>query len=317
MNFIFPQALYLFLLVPLYIIFNIYFEKKKTKDLIPFGNVEVLVEAITKTKKIDLLKHLPLILKIIILCLMIFTLARPTSILYVPIRDTKVMLLFDNSISMEAKDIEPNRLSAAKSAAIKFVKDLPNGIQIGIGLFSGNVKILVNPTTDKTKTLNVLESLNIRSLEPGTAIGNAIEAGIRAIILDDKSKTEIKDNRILVLITDGESNIGLEPIFAAAKAKLYGIIIQGIGIGNPLGTIIRGGILTRLDEFTLDKVTSLTGGNYFNAKNLEDMNKIYRKIKKTIRFVPEEKEITFIPVTIIFVLLIIMQFLKWSKFRFA
>ena len=106
-------------------------------------------------------------------------------------------------------------------------------------------------------------------------------------------------------------------MFAAAKAKLYGIIIQAIGIGNPLGTIIRGGILTRLDEFTLHNITSLTEGNYFNAQNLEDIDKIYKQIKKTIRFVPQEKEITFIPVASIFILLIIMQLLKWSKFRFT
>lgn len=317
MGFIFPKALYLLLLVPLYIIFNVYFEKKKIKDLIPFGNIEILIEAITKTRKIDFLKHLPLILKIIVLCLMIIALARPTSILYVPIRDTKVMLLIDNSISMEAKDIEPNRFIAARDAAEKFVKDLPKGIQIGVGLFSGNIQILVNPTTDKTQTLNVLQSLNIKDLKPGTAIGDAIQAGTYAIILDDKSKTEIKDNRILVLITDGESNIGSDPMLAAAKAKLYGIIIQAIGIGNPLGTIIRGGILTRLDEFTLNNITSLTEGHYFNAQNLEDMDEIYRQIKKTIRFVPKEKEITFIPVGSIFILLIIMQLLKWSKFRFS
>lgn len=316
MNFLFPQALLLYFLVPIYIMLDIYFEKKKTKDLAPFGNVELLIEAVTKAKTIDLLKPLPFIVKFFILCLVIFALARPISILYLPMRDTKVMLLMDNSISMEATDIAPNRLEAAKVAAKKFVKELPQGIQIGIGLFSGNVKIIVNPSTDRIKVVNVLDRLSLKTLEPGTAIGDAILAGGEAITLGDKEFVS-KDNRILVLITDGETNIGSDPIFAAAKAKVKQITIQAIGIGNPLGTIIRGGILTRLDEFTLKGITSLTGGEYFNAQNLDEMHKIYRKIKKTIKLVPEEKEITFIPLAIAFIFMILLQLLKWSKFRFS
>ena len=286
MNFIFPQALFLLLLVPIYILLHFYFERKKEKDILPFGNLEVLIEAISKTKTIDFLKHLPLTLKTIIICLLVFALARPISTVYMPMRDTKVMLLVDISISMEASDIEPDRITAAKEAAKKFINDLPRGIQIGIGLFSGTVKVLVTPTLDKSRVLKVLDKLSVKTLEPGTAIGDAILAGTEAISLDDISKNKNKNNRILVLITDGETNVGVDPIFAAAQAKINKTTIQAIGIGNPLGTIIRGGILTRLDEFTLQEVTSLTGGYYFNAQNLQDLNKIYKKIKKTIKLVP-------------------------------
>jgi len=316
-SFIWPYALYLFLLVPLYIYLHFYFERKKSKDIIPFGNLEVLIEAITKTRKIDFLKHLPLILKSIVLCFLIFALARPVYKIYVPVRDTKIMLLIDNSISMEATDIEPNRIIAAREAAKKFINELPKGIQVGIGFFSSNVKILVNPDLKTEKALNALNKLNIKVLEPGTAIGNAILAGIDAITIDDEINIKDKYNRILVLITDGEANIGTDPLFAAAHARTNNIVIQTIGIGSPLGTIIRGGILTRLDEYTLQKIASLTSGYYFNAQNLRDLHKIYKKIKKTIRLMPEEKEITFIPLTVIVFMLCLLQVLKWSKFRFT
>ncbi|MBI1857814.1 MAG: VWA domain-containing protein [Candidatus Melainabacteria bacterium] len=317
MSFVWPQALFFYILVPCYIFLHLYFEKKKNKDIIPFGNMETLLEAITKTKNIDLLKHLPLILNTLILCLFIFAIARPISTIYVPIRDTKIMLLIDNSISMEATDIEPNRITAAKETARKFIQDLPKGIQVGIGFFSGNIKILVNPTVEKDRVLNALNKLNIKTLEASTAIGDAILAGSDSITLNDSGNKSIKYNRQLLLITDGESNIGSDPLFAAAQAKVNNIIIQAIGIGNPLGTIIRGGILTRLDEFTLKEITLLTGGEYFNAKNLDEMNKIYKKIRKTIRLIPKEKEITFIPVLFIFGFIVLLQLLKWSKFRFA
>ena len=317
MNFIWSQALFLLFLLPVYVVLHFYFEKRKKKDIIPFGNLEVLVEAISKTKRIDFLKHLPLILQTLVLGLLIFALARPTSTIFLPVRDTKIMLLMDISISMEANDIEPDRITAAKIAARKFVNDLPSGIQIGIGLFSGNVRILVNPTLDKSKVITILNKLSVKKLEPGTAIGDAILAGTEAISLDDFSKNVSKNNRMLVLITDGEANVGMDPLFAAAQAKVNNITIQSIGIGNPLGTIIRGGILTRLDEFTLQEVSSLTNGYYFNAQNLQDLNKIYKKIKKTIRLVKEETEITFIPLTAAFIILVILQILKWSKFRFA
>lgn len=316
MSFVWPQALLLFVLVPGYIFLHFYFEKRKTKDIVPFGNLETMLEVLSKTKRKDFLKHLPLFLKVSILCLIIFATSRPISTIYVPMRDTKIMLLIDNSISMEATDMEPNRLTAAKETAIKFVQELPKGIQIGIGFFSGNVKVIVNPTIETGKVLAALNKLHLKTLEPGTAIGDAILAGTDAISLDD-TNNNFKLNKMLVLITDGESNFGSDPLFAAAQAKVNNIIIQAIGIGNPLGTIIRGGILTRLDEFTLREITTLTGGEYFHAKNTEEINKIYKKVKKTIKFIPSEKEITFIPVIFTFLVLFLYQILKWSKFRFA
>lgn len=319
MNFLWPQALSLFILVPLYIFLYFYFEKKKANDIVPFGNLEFLAEAISKTKRVEILKHLPFILKVFLFCALIFALARPTSTVYLPMRDTKVMLLIDNSISMEAPDIHPNRIFAAKEAAKHFIDKLPQGVQIGIALFSGNVKVPLYPTLDKIKAIRILDKINLKLLEPGTAIGDAILAGIDAITFDDTSRNPYanKNNRILVLITDGEANIGADPIFAAAQAKVNNITIQAIGIGNPSGTIIRGGILTRLDEFTLQEITALTKGYYFNAQNLEQMKKIYKKIRTTIKLMPQQTEITFIPVIISFVILFLLQVLKWSKFRFA
>lgn len=317
MSFIFPQALFLLLLVPVYILFHFYFERKKNKDIILFGNLGILAESISKSKKIDLFKHTPLIIKSLVLCFLILAISRPISTLYVPMRDTKILLLLDISISMEANDIEPDRITAAKNAAKKFILDLPEGIQLGLGLFSGNVKILVSPSLNKIRTLNLFKELNAGSLEPGTAIGDAILSGIEVLSLDNSLKRS-KNNfdKIIILITDGEANIGADPVFAAAQAKVNNITIHSIGIGNPLGTIIRGGILTRLDEFTLKEITSITGGYYFNAQNFQDMSRIYKKIKKTIKLVPQKTEVTFIPAIFAFIVLIIYQVLRWSKFRF-
>lgn len=319
MSFIWPQALYLLFIIPVYIFLHFYFERKKGKDIIPFGNLEVLTEAILKTKKIDLLQNAPLVLKTVLVCLLIFALARPVSTIQVPMRDTKIMLLMDISISMEATDIEPDRITAAREAAKQFISDLPRGIQVGVAFFSSNVKVLLNPTLDKYKAIKILNKLNAKMLEPGTAIGDAILAGTEAVTTDDipTAKEKIKNNRMLVLVTDGEANIGNDPVFSAAHAKVSNITIQTIGIGNPLGTIIRGGILTRLDEFTLREIAELTEGYYFNAQNLEELKKIYKKIKKTIKFVPQETEVTFIPLVGVLFILIILQALKWSKFRFT
>lgn len=317
MSFIFPQALFLLLLVPVYILFHFYFERKKNKDIILFGNLEILTESISKSKKFDLFKYTPLIIKSLVLCFLILAISRPISKIYVPMRDTRILLLLDISISMEANDIEPDRIIAAKNAAKKFILDLPEGIQLGLGLFSGNVKILVSPSLNKARTLNLFKGLNARSLEPGTAIGDAILSGIEVLSLDNSLKRS-KNNfdKIIILITDGEANIGADPVFAAAQAKVNNITIHSIGIGNPLGTIIRGGILTRLDEFTLKEITSITGGYYFNAQNFQDMSRIYKKIKKTIKLVPQKTEVTFIPAVFAFIVLIIYQVLRWSKFRF-
>ncbi len=317
MSFICLKALFLLLLVPVYVLLHFYFERKRTKDIIPFGNLEILSESASKTKKIDFFKHLPLILKSTILILSIIAISRPVSTIYVPVRDTKILLLMDTSISMEANDLKPDRITAAKNAAIKFVSDLPEGIKVGLGIFSGNVKIIANPSLDRTKILNILNKLNTKKLEPGTAIGDAILSGIEVLSLNSSLNNRASFEKTIILITDGEANIGADPIFASAQAKVNNITIHSIGIGNPFGTIIRGSILTRLDEFTLKEISSITGGYYFNAQNFQDMNKIYKKIKKTIKLVPKKTEITFIPVIIIFVFLLILQLLRWSKFKFV
>lgn len=313
MNFIWPQALSFLLLIPIYVYINSGFEKNRKKDLVPFGNLDVLIQATKKTNKSDFLKHLPFVLKMLVLLFLIIAISRPTSTILVPVKNTKIMLLIDNSISMEATDIQPTRLYAARETAKKFVKELPGGIQIGLGLFSGNVKILVNPSTDKQKVLTALNSLSLKSLEPGTAIGDALLASSDALSFGEEL---INNNKILVLITDGEANIGIDPIYAAFKSRKKNITIQAVGIGNPNGTIIRGGILTKLDEFTLKQIAQTTGGEYFNAQNLEDMNKIYSRIKSTIKLIPENKEVTFIPTLISFILLLVIQILRWTKFRY-
>ena len=314
MHFICPQVLFLLFLIPIYIALHFYFENKRTKDLIPFGNLEILKQSSLKSKNIDLFKHLPFIFKCLVLFSLIFALSRPLGTVYLPTRDTKILLLMDISISMEANDIKPDRITAATKAARRFITDLPPGIKIGLGLFSGTVKILSPPTLNKIELLNILSRLNSKSLEAGTAIGDAILSGIEVVSSESIQK---QNEKIIILITDGEANTGIDPIFAAAQAKINNITIHSIGIGNPFGTIIRGGILTRLDEFTLKEISSLTKGYYFNAQNLEDMNKIYKKIRKTIKLVPQKTELTFIPALIGLILLIILQLLKWSKFRFV
>ena len=317
MNFICPYSLYLLLLVPAYIVLHFYFERKKTKDIIPFGNLELLSESILKIKKKDILKHLPLILKSLILISLILALGRPTYKILVPSTDSKILLLMDISISMEADDMKPDRITIAKESAKKFIKDLPKGIEIGLGLFSGNVKIVATPSEDKSTCLRFLDKLNAKKLEPGTAIGDAILAGIESFSYDDEGKHKLQNDKTIILLTDGETNIGTDPLFAAAQAKVNGITIHSIGIGNPFGTIIRGGILTRLDEFTLREISTLTKGYYFNAQNLNEMDKIYKKIRKSLKLIPKETEITFIPVIFGFILLAIYQFLRWSKFKFV
>lgn len=317
MTFLNPSALYLLIIVPLYIALHSYFEKRRQKDLIPFGNFEILQDALLKTKKIDFLVYLPITLKILILILLILCLARPQAKILQSVKDAKIILLMDNSISMEATDVEPTRCDVARETAIKFVKDLPKGVKIGIGFFSANVRIIVNPTDQKHEITNTLNNFTLSILEPGTAIGDALKSGVESLLIGSDQKQSQKDNKTIILITDGEVNFGIDPIYAAKLAKEKNITVQSIGIGNPSGTIIRGGILTRLDEDSLKSISKITGGQYFNARSLNDMNQIYQKIKQTIHLEQSEQEITYLLVGCIFILICILQALKWTKFRFV
>lgn len=233
-----------------------------------------------------LFEILPFYLRIILAVLIIIALARPQKILretLPPAEGIDIMLLMDTSTSMMALDFEPkNRLDAAKEAAAEFVSKRPYD-RIGITIFGGNAVISCPLTLDRETTLEYLSYIYPgMTMSDGTAIGDAIATAVNHL-KDGKAKS-----KIIILLTDGRSNTGvIQDTASAAKiAAQFGIKIYTIGeakkgqakvpTGDPFNPYVY--IEDDLNEPALMEIAKITGGKYYRATNMMELQQIYEDI---------------------------------------
>ena len=220
----------------------------------------------------------------------------------VPISGRDLMLAVDLSGSMNTDDFELNnrrvdRLTATKAVAGDFIERRV-GDRIGLILFGRNAYLQAPLTFDRDTVKQLLYEAVIGLAGKETAIGDAIGLAVKRLRLksnklpaDDKTPApskqlqKIDNDRVLILLTDGENTAGeVEPIKAAELAANIGLKIYTIGIGADeiLVPSIFGAQRINpsrnLDESTLKKIASLTGGKFFRAKDLNELSKIYQYI---------------------------------------
>ncbi|MCM2267207.1 MAG: VWA domain-containing protein [Elusimicrobiales bacterium] len=239
-----------------------------------------------QTLRSRLFAHVPFWGRLLALLLLTFALARPQRAArgeVPPAEGIDIMLTLDTSYSMAAEDFAPfNRLEAAKTAAANFVKRRQND-RIGVTVFGGNALLTCPLTLDYQSVLELLDSayLNMTRAD-GTAVGDAIVTSVNHL-KDSKAKS-----KVIVLLTDGRSNVGLvtDLALAARTAQAYDIKIYTIGTagkgpakistGDPTQPVIY--INEDLDEPSLREIAGLTGGEFYRAKSYTELEKIYSRI---------------------------------------
>ncbi len=284
--------LYLLLLIPAWIGFFIWVGKYKQKALERFGNRVTLKKLmISYSGKNYRWKNSLLILSF---AFFVMALARPqigTKLEQVKRRGVDIFVAMDVSLSMKAEDIKPNRLEKAKHEVANLIDHL-QGDRIGLIAFAGNAFVQCPLTLDYSAAKMFLDIMNTNLIPtPGTAIGKAIAVAMKSFVQKERK------HKVLILITDGEDNVG-DPVKMAEAADKDGIVIYTVGIGSPQGVPIpltdangrslgykkdqNGNIvLTKLDEVTLEKIALQTGGKYYHATPGEmELNKIYKDISK-------------------------------------
>ncbi len=228
--------------------------------------------------------------KYIILSALIIAMARPRTFTVSQDRDdTKgvdIMLSIDVSLSMLAKDLNPDRITALKDIAVKFVQKRPND-RIGVVAYAAEAFTKVPVTSDHQVVIDEIKNLNSVGLEPGTAIGEGLSVAVNHLI---KSKAKSK---VVILMTDGVSNIqnAIPPQLAAELAKNNNIKVYTIGIGTngfalmPTSQDIFGELIftetaVTIDENTLREVAQTTGGRYFRATSNSSLEEVYDEINQ-------------------------------------
>jgi Ca-activated chloride channel homolog len=229
-------------------------------------------------------RHIAAGLLLAALAAMVFTLARPIRNVRVAKREATVVLAVDVSVSMEATDVEPNRLIAAQTAADGFVDGLPGGVQLGLVAFAGSARVLVPPTDDHDAVRDAIGSLR---LSPGTAIGDAVLASLEAI--GDAEAASI------VLMSDGTTTVGTPNADATEEAAAAEVPVTTIAFGTPDGevTLDDGRTLpVPADPEQLAAISEGTGGRTFEAATAEELSQVYDDIRLAVGYDTERREFT-------------------------
>ena len=235
-----------------------------------------------ETSRTVMFRYFPFWIRVMTLILLVFALARPQKVErgnVPPTEGIDIMLCLDTSYSMMALDFSPyNRLDAAKNAAADFIRMRSND-RIGMVIFGGIAVLSCPLTLDYQSLLELLSSAEINMTRvDGTAIGDALITSVNHL------KNSKAKSKIIILLTDGRSNVGIitDPLMSAKTAAAYDIKIYTIGTAAKGPARLPNGEMINddLDEGTLMEVADRTGGEFYRAGNFFELQKIYAKIDK-------------------------------------
>jgi Ca-activated chloride channel family protein len=265
-------------------------------------------------------RHVPPLLFLAGLTALIVAVSRPQALVSLPSMHNSVILAIDTSGSMRATDVKPNRLDAAQAAARAFVENRQRHTRIGIVSIAGNASVVQSPTDSREDLLKAIERLK---LQPGTAVGTGIYISLATLLPDAGIDVERLvygwssprfrhwggDGRLIeprktvppgsnrsvaiVLLSDGESNHGPDPLEAAKLAAEHGVRIYTVGIGSTEGVTLGfsgWSMRVRLDDSTLKGIAETTHGDYYAATSAPDLKKLYEQW--SARVVVERKRAT-------------------------
>ena len=233
------------------------------------------------------LRHLPFVLRLAALALLIVALARPQDVERLSRTNTEgidIMLAIDVSGSMLARDFRPDRITAAKEVAGRFIADR-YGDRLGLVVFAGEAFTQSPLTTDQSTLQTMLSRIRSGIIEDGTAIGNGLATAINRLRESDAK------SKVIILLTDGVNNRGeIAPLMAADIAADMGIKVYTIGVGTrgkaPYPVVDMFGNMSfqpmdvEIDEKTLEGIAERTGGRYFRATDNDKLQSIYDEINQ-------------------------------------
>jgi Ca-activated chloride channel family protein len=240
-------------------------------------------------------RHAPMLVFAIAFAVLILAAARPQRTVAVPVDSAAIMLANDISSSMTATDVHPSRLVAAQRAAERLVVGVPSSVLVGQLEFARAPVLLQSPTTDHSLTQAAIAQL--RPGGGGTAIGGAIETALHALTTLPKQDGKRPPSAI-VLLSDGTSNVGVNPLAAAAQAKALHIPVYTIALGTPDGAIsIKRGSRTvttpvPVSPQELAQIAADSGGRAYTAADSAKASAVYAHLATQLGHKKVNREIT-------------------------
>jgi Ca-activated chloride channel homolog len=326
MKFLWPEMLAGLLAAPILLWLYWWVLSRRKKVALPFANLALVREAMGAQSSWR--RHLPPALFFLGLLALLFSLGRPAALVTLPSQHETVIMAMDVSGSMRAKDVEPNRITASQNAAKSFVNDQPRTTRIGLVTFAATASLVQPPTRSKE---DLVEAIDRFQLQRGTAVGSGILVSLKTLFPDmeidvrgfgSRAFGGTKNNSkaaplaapsadgkeapkpvppgsyksgVIILLTDGQTTTGADPLEAAKEAANRGVRVFTVGFGTTNGEIIGAegwSMRVKLDEDSLKQIANITHGEYFYASNAVDLKKVYETLNSRLVFEKKETEIT-------------------------
>ena len=298
MSFAEPVLLAGFILVPLALLAYGSLQRRRIRESAAWAN-PALVPSLT-TARPGWRRHLPPFLLLLALCALIAALARPQRTVAAPQRAANIVMVTDISGSMNATDVQPDRLSAAVGAAKTLTDKVPPTFRLGLVTFSDYAEQRVAPTTDRSQVRGALDQL---VAEGGTAMGDGLERGLFAARTPVPNANGTGVRRlpsVIVLLSDGKNTSGTrDPVEVAREAGRARIPIYAIALGTPGGEVeLRDsfGFMTKVqvppDTETLKEIARVSGGKSYTAGEADKVKEIYANLGTRLSSRSEKREVT-------------------------
>lgn len=280
---------------------------RRQKDVVRFTDV-ALLDVVAPVRS-PWRRQLPAALWLAALALLIVGFARPAREVTVEREAAAVVIALDVSLSMDAEDVEPTRLDAAKVAAVDFVEDLPENLDVGLVLFSGSLEAFSPVPFEQRQSL--ITTIENASLGEATAIGEAIDRSVELIeaagepdgedgedaengAASDEDEHEPLPGRVVLMADGDDTTPGRSPQAAASDAAEADIAVDTIAFGTAGGTITIDGLTenTPVAPEPLQDVSETTDGEFYEADSLDGLSAAYDDVTGVYTSETEEREIS-------------------------
>ena len=287
--------------------------RRRERDIVRFTNVELL--DVVAPYRPDWRRHVPPILFLVALASLVVGFARPVRATQEPDERATIVLAIDTSMSMEATDVDPNRIEVARAAAEDFVAQLPDEINLGLVTFNGVATVAVAPTKDRDALQAALDTME---LAESTAIGEAIFTALDAIAAAPAGADGEPAPGRIVLMSDGETTVGRPDADAAAAAADAGVPVFTIAFGTEAGMITTDDGLQQpvpVLPGPLRDISDTTGGTAYEAATLPELGDVYDDIGSVVGYKPVDKDVSgwFVGVGLVFLVAAGALSMAWSQ----
>jgi Ca-activated chloride channel homolog len=290
-----PLLLGLLALVPLVAAVYVLTQRRRRRYAVRYTNVDLLATVAGRSRS----RHLPALLALLAFGALLVALARPQRTVAVERREATVILVTDTSGSMQATDVKPDRLAAAQAAARTFAKRIPDDFRLGLVGFGSTAQQIIEPTTDHTAVIAAVNGLKVAG---ATAMGDALQLAINSarVPIPDGVGGSRRVPAAIVLLSDGASTRGADPIDVVQQSKKYKIPIYTVALGTQTGTLTHTNTTTGEtsttpvppDSLTLQDIARDSGGQFFAAPNAQKLTAAYANLGTRLAHTREKRQVT-------------------------